>query len=139
MRISDWSSDVCSSDLDGGDVRQLAFAALQKLEETVRRVVRTRCADMCAGEKRMIELDLARVCRIRPVGDDAAMAEFPAAVALLVLVEVTTADQHIEKTLVGLHLMHRDQVDPAHGENTPDLQVNRRIGRAACRESRTQY
>src|SRR3546814_1571048 len=81
---------------------------------------------MCAGEKRMIELDLARVCRIRPVGDDAAMAEFPDAVALLVLVEVTTADQHIEKTLVGLHLMHRDQVDLALGANTVELQVDRR-------------
>src|SRR3546814_4277011 len=31
MRISDWSSDVCSSDLDRGAARQLADAALQGL------------------------------------------------------------------------------------------------------------
>src|SRR3546814_17548001 len=32
MRISDWSSDVCSSDLLNMDVRHVAFSALRKFD-----------------------------------------------------------------------------------------------------------
>src|SRR3546814_10988354 len=31
MRISDWSSDVCSSDLMGGDVQDVEVSALKKI------------------------------------------------------------------------------------------------------------
>src|SRR3546814_133596 len=42
MRISDWSSDVCSSDLKGGDIEETAFNTNLEAAEEVARQMRIR-------------------------------------------------------------------------------------------------
>src|SRR3546814_13361705 len=42
MRISDWSSDVCSSDLKGGDIEETAFNTTLEAPEEVARQIRIR-------------------------------------------------------------------------------------------------
>src|SRR3546814_15566613 len=59
MRISDWSSDVCSSDLDGGR----AHLASQRLDPG-RDVKRLQAGERCDAARRYPSQKLARCARI---------------------------------------------------------------------------
>src|SRR3546814_8155937 len=57
MRISDWSSDVCSSDLDGRELqrdalaeRQRALGADQQVREVVGRTIRSQGIEVVAAD-----------------------------------------------------------------------------------------
>src|SRR3546814_20339859 len=57
MRISDWSSDVCSSDLDGRELqrdalaeRQRALGADQQVREVVGRTIRSQRIEVVAAD-----------------------------------------------------------------------------------------
>src|SRR3546814_12859358 len=72
MRISDWSSDVCSSDLAAGDVQEAvivdatAIAGAQPAVIGERFARFLRLAEIAAHDRRMLELDFAVGIEAKP-------------------------------------------------------------------------
>lgn len=60
-----------------------------------------------------------------PVGDDCPLDDFPCAIPLLVLVEVTPADHEVDVSITPDERVNRDCVDLAFGRVSADREVDR--------------
>src|SRR3546814_1765796 len=83
MRISDWSSDVCSSDLQQGRYRH----ALQQLQAMMIDLVRQPRIAGCVGRRRIVQPDCTAV------GHDDALPDDQGAVLPIADAAIVAADQ----------------------------------------------
>src|SRR3546814_4281573 len=136
MRISDWSSDVCSSDLDDAEIRELLSRYLGEHGFSV-----LTAAD--GGQMRAVyaaeHIDLVILDLMLPGEDGTQLCRVLRAESDIPIIMLTARSDNLER-IIGLELGADDYITKRSEEHTSELQSLMRISYAVfCLKNKNKH